>query len=198
MPNDADVAPTRTPDRSSESSGTRGGAGRKLSVSSYVLLGAVDRGGPCTPYDLKRLMAESMGPLLELAHSQVYEEAGRLAKAGLLDEAQEGTGRRRLTYRITDEGRRELQRWLRVPVCERMELRDVGLVKLALADRLSGVELHGVAEDHELAWRALLAEVGELADTAPLSLRYTQAIADAAVAFWASIGRSDEEPSGDD
>ncbi len=156
-------------------------------MASYVLLGTVDRGGPCSPYDLKRLMAASMGPLLELAHSQIYDEAARLAKAGLLDEAQEGAGRRRLTYAITDTGRRELQRWLRVPVCERPELRDVGLVKLAFADRLSPEELRGVAEDHELVWRALEAEVGELGADAPLALRYSATLAGAAAGFWASL-----------
>jgi DNA-binding PadR family transcriptional regulator len=117
----------------------------------------------------------------------VYDEAARLAKAGLLHEAQEGTGRRRLTYTITEAGRRELVRWLRVPSRERMELRDIGLLKLAFAAELAPAEMGHVAEDHADAWRALRAELSaEPADRSPAT-DYTLAVADAAVTFWETL-----------
>jgi PadR family transcriptional regulator AphA len=159
----------------------------RLGTTSYTLLGAVAEAGPCSPYDLKRVVARLVGPLWEVPHSQVYDEAARLAKAGLLDEAQEGTGRRRLTYTITEAGRRELVRWLRVPSRERMELRDTGLLKLAFAAELAPAEMGHVAEDHADAWRALRAELAAVPGEHAPATEYTLAVADAAVTFWETL-----------
>lgn len=130
-------------------------------------------------------MARSIGPLWEVPHSQIYDEAARLARSGLLLEAQEGSGRRRLNYTLTEAGRRELLRWLRMPSRDRMELRDVGLLKLAFAGELQPAELRHVANDHVEAWSALHAEL--IATMSGPSAGYVIAMAAAATSFWEAL-----------
>ena len=157
----------------------------RLTNTSYALLGAIGQAGPCSPYDLKRVLARRIGPLWEVPHSQIYDEAARLARAGLLSERQEGTGRRRLSYSLTEDGRRELLRWLRMPTRDRMEFRDVGLLKLAFADELQPAELRHVAEDHLEAWTTLRGELAESMDGP--SAPYVLAMAESAVRFWTEM-----------
>jgi PadR family transcriptional regulator, regulatory protein AphA len=102
-----------------------------LSPVSYLVLGLIDRAGEATPYELKQ-MATSMSGLWALRHDQVYREPERLADLGLLSEKREEGGRRRRRFRVTDEGRSALQKWLQVPTGEFTELRDPGLLQLFL------------------------------------------------------------------
>ena len=165
----------------------------RLTSTSYALLGAIAQAGPCSPYELKRVMARGIGALWEVPHSQIYDEAARLARGGLLVETQEGTGRRRLSYTITEDGRRELLRWLRMPSRDRMELRDTGLLKLAFAAELQPAELRHVADDHAEAWSALRQEVaGSMSGPGAV---YVLAMADAAIQFWQEL--RDKLPSAD-
>jgi PadR family transcriptional regulator AphA len=104
----------------------------RLTPTSYVVLGLVREMGEATPYALKQAVALSVGNFWSIQHAQLYSEPGRLAKAGLLDEEVEKTGRRRKTYRLTAAGREALDAWLAEPETEFTELRDRGLLKLAL------------------------------------------------------------------
>ncbi len=131
------------------------------------------------------MLARTIGPLWEVPHSQIYDEAARLARAGYLHETQEGSGRRRLSYTITEDGRRELVRWLRMPSRDRMELRDIGLLKLAFADELQPAELQHVAEDHFELWSSLAEELREAMDGR--SGAYVVTVAEAAAVFWATL-----------
>src|SRR5215510_13614233 len=87
----------------------------KLSPTSYLVLGLVAAGGPCTPYDLKRLVAETVGYFWTFPHSQLYAEPARLAAAGLLSERRERGGRNRRHYTITEAGRAAVRAWLAEP-----------------------------------------------------------------------------------
>lgn len=102
----------------------------RLTPVSYIVLGLVERAGAATPYQLKAAAAGSVGNLWSVQHAQLYTEPERLAKAGLLEEEREETGRRRRTYRLTDAGRAALREWLRTPSTEFTELRDPGLLQL--------------------------------------------------------------------
>ncbi len=168
-----------------ENQGALGALPPRLTATSFALLGAVSQAGPCSPYDLKRVLASSVGALWEVPHSQIYDEAARLARRGLLQETQEGSGRRRLNYAITDSGRAELVRWLRSPTSDRVEVRDVGLLKLAFSAELQPAELAHVAEDHARAWSAMAEHLshamgGRGAD-------YALALAAAATTFWTDL-----------
>jgi PadR family transcriptional regulator, regulatory protein AphA len=103
----------------------------QLTQTSYVVLGLVERAGEATPYDLKQIVAATVGGFFSIPHSQLYAEPDRLAKAGYLRERREQTGRRRKHYTVTQKGRTALKEWLRTPTEELYELRDPGLLKLA-------------------------------------------------------------------
>lgn len=103
----------------------------RLTPVSYIVLAFIDRAGEATPYALKGA-AEAISDLWTIQHAQVYSETQRLAKAGLLDEHREDTGRRRRTYRVTDAGRDALAAWLAEPTEEFTQLRDPGLLQLCL------------------------------------------------------------------
>src|SRR3954449_3829684 len=127
----------------------------RLTPTSYIVLGLLERLGPSTPYELKRAHAQGMGNFWTVQHAQFYSEPERLAEAGLLSEEREEGGRRRRRYTkpdagrrapgggggedgrrgrhytITDAGRRALGEWLAEPTAElTVELRDPGLLKL--------------------------------------------------------------------
>lgn len=132
----------------------------RLTPISYIVLGLLAWAGEATPYDMKGMVAESVGNFWSLQHAQLYTEPERLARAGLLDEEREEGGRRRKRYRITKAGRRALQEWLATPSGELAELRDTGLLQLFFgADRaaLAATQL----ETH----RAKLAEYEALHET---------------------------------
>jgi PadR family transcriptional regulator AphA len=102
----------------------------RLTETSYVVLGLIERLQPATPYDLKRAAEAGVERFWALPHTQLYAESARLAEAGLLDERREETGRRRRIYRLSAAGRRALREWLEDTDVRRYELRDPGLLKL--------------------------------------------------------------------
>src|SRR4051794_16900557 len=68
----------------------------RLTPTSYIVLGLLDRLGPSTPYELKRAHALGIGNFWTVQHAQFYSEPERLAEAGLLSEGRgEGGPRRR-------------------------------------------------------------------------------------------------------
>ena len=102
----------------------------KLTPTSYIVLGLIDLCGSATPYDLKGMVAGGLGNFWSVPHAQLYTETERLAKAALLDEEREDSGRRRRIYSLTAAGRRALAAWREEPTQELYELRDLGLLKL--------------------------------------------------------------------
>src|SRR5258707_7076982 len=102
----------------------------RLSPPSYIVLGLLAAAGEATPYELKNMVAGSVGHFWTVPHAQIYAEAARLADAGLLGERREQDGRRRRFFELTDEGVRALEAWLAAPTGELFELRDLGLLKL--------------------------------------------------------------------
>ncbi|MGI8721857.1 MAG: PadR family transcriptional regulator [Geodermatophilaceae bacterium] len=103
-----------------------------MTPASYIVLGLLERYGPGSTYDLKRLAAQALGNFWSTAHSQMYRTAESLAKDGLLDPTTESTpgGRERIVYRLTPTGRKRLAQWRAQEENELAELRDPGLLKL--------------------------------------------------------------------
>lgn len=125
----------------------------RLTPTSYVVLGLIERIEPASPYDLKLAVAMGVGQFWSLPHTQLYAECGRLAEAGLLSERREDSGRRRRLYRITRGGRDALDRWRSEPTGDLYELRDAGLLKLFFG-----------ADPKQLAPQQLEAHRGRLAE----------------------------------
>ena len=103
-----------------------------LTPTSYIVLGLIHQAGEATPYALKQMAAATIGNFFSIPHSQIYAEPDRLAGAGYLSVRREQGGRRRKHYSLTAKGRKALAAWLESPTEEMYELRDPGLLKLAM------------------------------------------------------------------
>ena len=103
-----------------------------LTPTSYIVLGLVNQAGETTPYSLKQMAAATIGNFFSIPHSQIYAEPNRLSDAGYLSVRREEAGRRRKHYSLTARGRKALSDWLESPTEEMYELRDPGLLKLAM------------------------------------------------------------------
>jgi PadR family transcriptional regulator AphA len=102
----------------------------KLTPTSVIVLGLLERSGEATSYDLKAMVAESVGNFWSVPHSTLYAEPERLARAGHVEERRERGGRRRRLYSLTDRGRAALDAWRRDPDAALPELRDLALLKV--------------------------------------------------------------------
>lgn len=131
----------------------------KLTPTSYIVLGLVEQAGEATPYDLKQIVAASIGNFWSVPHSQLYAEPERLAGEGYLVERREAAGRRRRLYSLTERGRQSLVAWRAKATGELPELRDPGLLKLFF-----GAEEHALAVVRREAHRAKLAAYEEQRD----------------------------------
>jgi PadR family transcriptional regulator AphA len=103
-----------------------------LTPTSAIVLGLLELIGEATPYELKQAVGITVGHFWTFQHAQLYTETERLAKAGLLREEREQSGRRRKHYSLTPEGREALARWRGEIHTEVPELRDLGMLKLFL------------------------------------------------------------------
>lgn len=87
--------------------------GQELPVTSYALLGLLTFGDELTGYELKQRADNTLRFYwTSPAMSQVYTELARLAEHGLVAGVSEDGNRRTTRYRITPQGRRELEAWM--------------------------------------------------------------------------------------
>ena len=134
----------------------------RLTPTSYIVLGLLSQVPEATPYDLKQMVAASVGNFWNLQHAALYTEPERLAEAGLLTEEREEGGRRRKRYAITDAGRAALRDWLQSPTAGMTELRDPGLLQLFF-----GADPAALAATQLAIHEAKLAEYRELHAACP-------------------------------
>lgn len=127
-----------------------------LSPTSYLVLGLLAREGPSSPYDLKQLVASTVGHFWTFPHALLYAEPPRLVKRGLATETQEERGRRRRVFAITEPGMDALQAWLGQPSRQPTELRDRGLLQLFFADLGTSDAQHTIAREQLEVHRAKL------------------------------------------
>ncbi len=161
----------------------------RLTPTSYIVLGLLERAGESTPYDLKRMVADSVGNFWSVQHAQLYTEPERLAAAGLLTERREEGGRRRRRYTLTREGRRALREWLDSPTEAMTELRDPGLLQLFF-----GADPAKLAEPQLRTHRAKLSEYEGYYAACPEELTGPRAALEAGIAherefirFWSKL-----------
>ncbi|MGL4743611.1 MAG: PadR family transcriptional regulator [Dermatophilaceae bacterium] len=169
----------------------------RLAPSAHVILGLLERYGPATPYALDRAVAASIGYFWSFPRSQLYAEAARLTRLGLVTEQREAKGRRRRVLAVTDAGRAELTRWLDTPTAAPTQIVDAGLLRLYFArpSMESADAVVRLAAEQERTHRERLARYealvasGDLPEGTPqratleLGLRFEQA----AVAFWSDL-----------
>jgi DNA-binding PadR family transcriptional regulator len=170
---------------------------RRLTPTSYIVLGLLDRLGPSTPYELKQAHAGGIGNFWSVQHAQFYSEPERLAAAGLLSEEREKGGRRRRRYSLTREGREAIEAWRSAPTGElTVELRDPGLLKLHLgADPAPLAAAQLEAHRRQLAdYEALAKQIeGQVPPGPQLTLKAGIGHEREWVRFWEAIARAKGE-----
>jgi DNA-binding PadR family transcriptional regulator len=103
----------------------------------FALLGLLTH-DPKHGYDLKNELEQALGGHWEINFGQIYTTLARMERDGLLevvDEDRDGRGKK--TYRLTDQGRKELTAWLEEPVEKPRQLRDEFFIKMVIG-RLAG------------------------------------------------------------
>ena len=191
-----------------------------LTPTSHLVLGLVAWRGPLTPYELKGLVARTVGHFWSFPHTQLYTEPVRLAEAGLLYEQREQGGRRRRRFSITEPGRQALEQWLRAPSTEPSEIRDLALLQLFFAGLGRPEDVCALAAAQEQAHRERLAvyeqtqeriaaaQADQSEPTGPAegdlarrcrsaTLRMGFIYERASVAFWREVGREAAELDGE-
>ncbi|MBB5339072.1 PadR family transcriptional regulator [Tunturiibacter gelidoferens] len=112
---------------------------------------------PMSGYDIRQMVAQSIGHFWSESYGQIYPGLKRLAAAGLIEkktERNKGKPDRNL-YSLTAEGRERLQEWLKIPVSEEVARNEL-LLKLFFGAHVStSVNREHVISNMEFHQRAL-------------------------------------------
>jgi DNA-binding PadR family transcriptional regulator len=134
---------------------------KRLTPTSYLVLGLLAREGPSTPYDLEAHVRATLGNFWSFPHTLLYSEPPRLEALGLVSETRETEGRRRRVFTVTPAGVSALSLWLDQPSGAPTELRDLGLLQLFFTDLASGEARLRLAQQQLAIHRAKLAAYQE-------------------------------------
>jgi DNA-binding PadR family transcriptional regulator len=116
-------------------------------------------------YELRNEFHEAVGPQWgELNIGHLYQVLDRLVRDGLVTRRQVEQDRLpdRVVYRLTTEGRAELDRWLKTAFVRQAGYRDDFFLKLFAASRLGPKHLDAVLRLQREAYLAELASLGAL------------------------------------
>lgn len=114
--------------------------------SKYVILGMLAR-MPQTGYNMKKWIEKEYSHFWQESYGQIYPTLKKLVAEGLAVPSEEqGNGRGQITYSITDDGRKELDHWLRkAPEIEK--LRYEILLKVSFGENTEPNVLLGHLDD---------------------------------------------------
>lgn len=130
--------------------------------------------GPRHGYQLKFDLEAAAGAAWEVNIGQIYTTLQRLDRDGLVEQV-ESDAEGRVTYAITDEGRRRVDEWYSSPIIRRVATRDDLALKVKIAARAPGdVGLDVISSEREAARTALrgfeeMRAESELADEVDLA-----------------------------
>lgn len=119
---------------------------RSLVSVRHALLGLLSE-GPKYGLQLRDEFEASTGDVWPLNVGQVYMTLQRLERDGLV-ESDDAADSPQKSFRITTEGERELAEWLRTPPDLSAPPRDELVIKILVAIRLPGVDVHDVTQRH--------------------------------------------------
>ncbi|WP_410769548.1 PadR family transcriptional regulator [Fontibacillus sp. BL9] len=106
--------------------------------TSYVILGLLNEEN-LSGYEIKKIVDMRLSFFWNESFGQIYPELKRLASAGLiavLEEPKGENGKQSKKYEITEQGKAELQEWLKAPV-EKELIRFEILLKLYFSNASS-------------------------------------------------------------
>jgi DNA-binding PadR family transcriptional regulator len=104
--------------------------------------------GPKYGLQLREEFEARTGEVWPLNVGQVYTTLQRLERDGLVDSDDTGEDGPQRRFRITGDGERELDGWLRTPPDLTAPPRDELVIKVLVAVRLPGVDVHDVIQVH--------------------------------------------------
>jgi DNA-binding PadR family transcriptional regulator len=104
--------------------------------------------GPKYGLQLRQEFEAGTGDVWPLNVGQVYTTLQRLERDGLVVSDGNGEPGPQKTYRITAEGRTELDSWLRTPPEVTVPPRDELVIKVLVALQVRGVDVHEVIQVH--------------------------------------------------
>lgn len=104
--------------------------------------------GPKYGLQLREEFEERTGDVWPLNVGQVYTTLQRLERDGLVVCENDEDDDRQRDYRITEDGRNELDEWLHTPPDLSLPPRDELVIKILVALRLPGVDVHTVLQSH--------------------------------------------------
>ncbi|MEO8889827.1 MAG: PadR family transcriptional regulator [Jatrophihabitantaceae bacterium] len=104
--------------------------------------------GPKYGLQLRQEFEERTGEVWPLNVGQVYSTLQRLERDGLIEsDGDEGVGSQK-SFRLTASGGAELDAWLRTPPDLSSPPRDELVIKVLVASRVPGVDVHDVIQTH--------------------------------------------------
>jgi DNA-binding PadR family transcriptional regulator len=104
--------------------------------------------GPKYGLQLRQEFEARTGEVWPLNVGQVYTTLQRLERDGLVESDDAGEDGPQKGFRITSEGEEELARWLRTPPDLSSPPRDELVIKVLIALRVPGVDVHEVVQTH--------------------------------------------------
>lgn len=129
--------------------------------------------GPKYGLQMRDEFEQQTGEIWPLNVGQVYTTLQRLERDGLVSSDDEGDGPQK-SYRITRAGATELDTWLRTPPDLSSPPRDELVIKVLVATRVPGVDVHDVIQSHRRHVVELMQEWTRLKrDAAPDDLHLT-------------------------
>ena len=104
--------------------------------------------GPKYGLQMRDEFEQRTGEVWPLNVGQVYTTLQRLERDNLVGSDGEGEGPQKKSYRITPAGAAELDTWLRTPPDLSSPPRDELVIKVLVAMRVPGVDVHDVIQAH--------------------------------------------------
>ena len=104
--------------------------------------------GPKYGLQLRQEFEERTGEVWPLNVGQVYTTLQRLERDGLVESDDDGSEGPQKAFRITSAGAAELSTWLRTPPDAGTPPRDEMVIKVLVALRVPGVDVHDLLQVH--------------------------------------------------
>ena len=130
---------------------------------SHALLALLSE-GPKFGLQLREEFEARTGEVWPLNVGQVYKTLGRLERDGLAESEGNGADGPQKRFRITAGGEAELAAWLRTPPDLTAPPRDDLVMKVLVAVRIPGVDVHEVIQAHRLYLVELMQQWTRLKD----------------------------------
>lgn len=143
-----------------------------LTTSEYALLGFL-LAGPCHGYELHKKISQpnGAGMVWEVKIANMYAQLEKLERRGLISGRLQEKEQRptRTQFSLTEEGKKEFNRWLREPVRHPRDFRHEFLMRLYFITRYQPSELEALVEQQIQTCRSWQREFESTQDAIPLA-----------------------------